>query len=321
MRIQSVALIGAGAVGAWFIPGLSYVYGDRFSVIAEGERAEKLKREGVVINGRRYKPQVRSAVEAGSLGVDLLIVATKYDAIPDILHDIKTITELGKILKRELADPAGTIVLSPLNGIDAEEQIAKEIGEEHMLWSFMRIVSARKGNEIVISPTTRDGLIFGEKHTKEKTERCRAIEMMLMTCGINGRFSDSIITEMWQKFAFNLSTNLPQAVFGVGYGAYLDSEHVAYIHDCLAFETIMVARKLGIVIDYQPNTRNLAMPGARFSTLQDLDAGRKTEIEMLAGVLMKKAAEVDIPVPFTEYTYHAIKALEEKNAGLFDYEV
>lgn len=41
---------------------------------------------------------------------------------------------------------------------------------------------------------------------------------------------------------------------------------------------------------------------------------------MFAGVLMEKAKSVGISVPFTEYTYHAIKAIEEKNDGRFVYE-
>ena len=56
-----------------------------------------------------------------------------------------------------------------------------------------------------------------------------------------------------------------------------------------------------------------------FLRFQDLDAGRHTEIDMFAGVLMEKAKSVGISVPFTEYTYHAIKAIEEKNDGKFNY--
>ena len=72
----------------------------------------------------------------------------------------------------------------------------------------------------------------------------------------------------------------------------------------------------GITIQYDENKHGRVLPEARFSTLQDLDAGRRTEIEMFAGVLMKKAAESGIDVPYTTYTYHAIRALEEKNEGL-----
>ena len=60
-------------------------------------------------------------------------------------------------------------------------------------------------------------------------------------------------------------------------------------------------------------------PTARYSTLQDLDAGRHTEIDMFSGALMRMGRELGIPTPYNEYTYHMIKALEEKNDGLFNY--
>ena len=56
-------------------------------------------------------------------------------------------------------------------------------------------------------------------------------------------------------------------------------------------------------------------PDARYSTLQDIDAGRHTEIDMFSGALMRMA-RAGIPTPYNEYTYHMIKALEEKNDGL-----
>ena len=58
---------------------------------------------------------------------------------------------------------------------------------------------------------------------------------------------------------------------------------------------------------------------ARYSTLQDLDAGRHTEIDMFSGALMRMGKELGIPTPYNDYTYHMIKALEEKNDGIFDY--
>ena len=58
---------------------------------------------------------------------------------------------------------------------------------------------------------------------------------------------------------------------------------------------------------------------ARFSTLQDLDAGRHTEIDMFSGALIRMGKELGIPTPYNEYTYHMIKALEEKNDGRFNY--
>ena len=83
-----------------------------------------------------------------------------------------------------------------------------------------------------------------------------------------------------------------------------------------------IAAAKGIDIDKCAKSSNhgsAAAPCTRFSTLQDLDAGRHTEIDMFSGALMKMGQELGIPTPFNAYTYHIIKALEEKNDGLFDY--
>lgn len=61
-------------------------------------------------------------------------------------------------------------------------------------------------------------------------------------------------------------------------------------------------------------------PGARYSTLQDIDMKRHTEIDMFSGAVIKMGKELGIPTPYNEYTYHLIKALEEKNDGKFDYD-
>lgn len=52
MKIKSVALLGAGAVGAYIIWGLSEVKNIEFGIVAEGSRKERLERDGIGINGR-----------------------------------------------------------------------------------------------------------------------------------------------------------------------------------------------------------------------------------------------------------------------------
>ena len=50
MKIQSVAILGAGAVGSYIIWGLSKKDNIRLGVIAEGDRARRLKESGCAIN-------------------------------------------------------------------------------------------------------------------------------------------------------------------------------------------------------------------------------------------------------------------------------
>lgn len=305
IKIEKTALIGAGAVGAYFIWGLSEKIGDNFSVIAKGERKARLEREGLVINGKQYKLNLKTSKEAGIQ--DLILVSCKSDALSGILSDIK-----------EMVGP-DTLVLSLLNGVSSEEIIGKEIGMEHMAYAVMRIASVRDGNKITFSEENTAGIYVGEKEFKEPTERLKAFEELLKDTGLRYNFVENIILDMWMKYASNVAQNLPQAILSVGYQAYKDSEHVHFIAEKLWKEVAAVANAKGIPL----TDRFLLFRGvkseARFSTLQDLDAGRHTEIEMLAGEMISMGKELGIPVPYCEYTYHLIKALEEKNDGEFEY--
>ena len=84
--------------------------------------------------------------------------------------------------------------------------------------------------------------------------------------------------------------------------------------------TIASAKGIDLAkVDASSGRGSAVPPTARYSTLQDIDAGRHTEIDMFSGALMRMGEELGIPTPYNAYTYHMIKALEEKNDGKFDY--
>ena len=76
MKIKSVAVLGAGAVGSYVIWGLSGMKNIELGVVAEGERTKRLKEKGCTINHTVYHPHVWTPQEA--YGVDLLVVSLKY---------------------------------------------------------------------------------------------------------------------------------------------------------------------------------------------------------------------------------------------------
>ena len=73
---------------------------------------------------------------------------------------------------------------------------------------------------------------------------CLTLAVMLVL----SLFSKDIIQEMWLKYAGNVSQNLPQAILGLGYGAYSDSEHLHYVAARLWKEVAMVAKAKGVII-------------------------------------------------------------------------
>ena len=314
MTIRSVAVLGAGAVGAYFVYGLSGKKGIDFCVVAKGDRKARLERDGITIDDklktRTLRPAIKTPEEAR--GVDLLMVAVKYTALAATLEDI-----------REIVTP-NTVVLSLMNGIDSEEKIGTVIDPSQIVYSLMRVSSERRRREdgvdvVTFDPTIKWGVYLGEKGSPVKSERIIAIEELLEGTACNAFFVEDIVADQWAKYASNICYNLPQAVLDLPFGAYFDSEHVAYLRKRLFDEVYAVGAALGIKVEQPILGWNSCAKTARFSTLQDLDAGRHTEVDMFAGVLVEKARGVGVSVPFAEYTYHAIKALEEKNDGKFNY--
>lgn len=309
MKIQSVAVLGAGAVGSYVIWGLSHKKDIRLGVIAEGERADRLKKGGCRINDEVYRPEVWSPQEAED--VDLLIVSLKYGSLPEALESIKMI--VGE----------HTTVMSLMNGVDSEELIAEQVGDDRVLRSLIKVASHKEENGYYFNPETTLGIIFGELAAPFDSERVQAIESLFADTGIHFRSTEFIREEIWGKFRLNVCNNLPQAILGAGVGCYSDSTHMKVISDGLRRELEQIALAKGIDMSKMAGTsgRGSAVPAsARYSTLQDLDAGRHTEIDMFSGTLMRMGEELGIPTPYNEYTYHMIKALEEKNDGLFDYQ-
>ncbi len=310
MHIKSVAILGAGAVGSYAIWGLSHKPEIRLGVIAEGERNERLKEKGCKINNEIYRPEVWTPEEAKDAGVGLIIVALKYGALRGALDS----------LERAVGD--NTIVMSLMNGVDSEEIIAERIGEKHLLYSLIKIASRGENGGYCFDTETTIGMIIGEAKPPYESERIKAIDELFKDTGLHYRFTELIREEMWSKFRLNVGTNLAQAIIGAGVGCYTDSEHMSAIREGLKAELEAVAKAKGIDIDKCADTSSKGCPvryTARYSTLQDLDAKRHTEIDMFSGALVRMGRELGIPTPYNECTYHIIKALEEKNDGLFDY--
>ena len=304
MKIHTVAIIGAGAVGAYFITGLRERLGESLFVIADGARAEKLARDGITVNGCPIALNVRTPETIGK--VDLVIVSVKYGALQEVLPLI------------EAATGEHTIVMSVLNGVDSEEIIAERIGEEHMIYSIMKIAS-RRTDEIRFDPDVTLGVFFGEKDG-QISERVAAIRDLFEGTPVHYHVRENIMQEIWYKYALNISKNIPQAILNCGLGAYTASDHVAAISARMREEVIRVAAAKGIDISnpQNPAGKNLTLPpDARFSTLQDLDAKRPTEIDMFCGTLIRMGKELGVETPYNEFAWHAVKALEEKNQGIF----
>lgn len=309
MEYKKIAILGAGAVGAYMLWGLSNKESIDLCFVAEGDRKKKLSNEGLVINDKQYRPAVCTAKEAH--GVDLLIVTLKYNSLRDSLPMIKEIVD------------EHTVIISLMNGVDSEDIIAEAVGMDRIVHSLIKVASERVGNTIRFNPETTIGLIYGEMDSSKPRDRVEALTQLFEGTGLHYRATDYILSEIWSKFLLNVGNNLIQAMVGVGVGAYEDSEHMAFLKQKLREEVLSIAAAKDIHFELSDESSlvgSVVKPRARYSTLQDIDAGRHTEIDMFSGAIIRMGRELGIPTPYNEFTYHMIKSIEERNDGLFDYE-
>ena len=306
MEIRTVAVFGAGAVGAYVIQGLYDKLGEDLMVIASGSRKDRLEKEGLMINGRQYALHVREPEEAK--GVDLVIVCLKYNALAPSLEEIAALVD------------AHTLVISLMNGVDSEEVIGERIGMDHVVHAVIKIASHRKQEGIFFElPFGPMGITIGEPGIRaEDSEKVRAILEVFSGTNLCCHGSDAILEAIWEKFALNVSRNIPQAILGIGVGCYTDSEYCGMLAERLEDEVYAVAKARGI---HPSRNRKLAgqAKAARYSTLQDLDAGRPTEVDMFCGAMVRMGKALGVPTPYCECTGLLVQALEEKNQGKFNY--
>lgn len=305
MEIKKVSLIGLGAMGVFFAPRLWKTLGEDFTVVASGERRKRLESKGVTVNGVNYKFPIADPVDPHE-PADLILMATKDMGLQSAIEDI-----------RGLVGP-NTQILCVMNGVNSENQVAAAYGFERVLYSFMRMSVVMKDGVADFDPYWGE-VHFGEKdNTGEHSERVKAIEALFTRADIPYQVDDDMIRAIWRKFMSNIGENMTCALLGIPFGYFQWCDEANAIREAAMREVVEIAQKKGIGL----SERDIARQSARVrnipyankpSTLQDLEAGKKTEVEMFAGTVLRMGREVGVPTPVNWVLYNAIKTYEAKN--------
>ncbi len=309
MKEFKVTLIGLGAIGVFFAPKLdAYLGKENFRILAEGERKEKIRRNGVTVNGVRHNFTLIDSRLTGD-PADLIIIAVKDTGLTQAIHDIRN--QVGE----------RTQILCVMNGIDSEERVAEVYGWEHVLYSYMRVSIVMKEGTADFDPGFGK-VHFGEADNLQLSDRVRAIKELFDACNISYNIDTDMIRGMWFKFMCNVGENLTCALLGIPFGAFQVSSHANAIRIKAMWEVVHIANRLGIDLgqedmDRQEETLKKLPFANKPSTLQDLENARMTEIEMFAGKVIRLGQELGIDTPVNFMLYHGIKTYEEKNQGLF----
>lgn len=304
-EIQEAALVGLGAIGAVVAPALLNVLGEeRFYVVAAGARKARLE-AGTRINGACCRFPVREP--SAATRADLVVFAVKNTQLEGAMEDAAG------------AVGEGTVILPLLNGIVSEELLRARFPQAHVLTAVVRVPSTNLNGEIAW-PVGRERISLGEERNDTLTPEVRAVLDLLGRGGLRCDVPADMVRDQWVKFMANVSENQVAAVMGATYGDIQKSQHLQELCRMVAREVIAVARRAGVDLteadqeareDYLMTLR----PEGKPSTLQDVEAGRRTEVDFFGGTVVALGERYGVETPYNKFLYHAIHALEERAGG------
>ncbi len=304
---MKIVVVGSGAIGSLYGAFLSRFEDTEVILVGRNPHVSAIQSKGLKIKGilgehvfklkaMKYASDVEEA--------DLVIVTTKT-------YDTVTAAKSAK----HLTD-AGASILLIQNGLGTEELVAKELDTTRVLRATTCMGALRTSPGVVTA--TGCGLTeIGSRYT-ENYNLVERLSKMMTEVGFNVRTSENIEGVVWTKTLVNCGINPVGALTGLSNGDVYKNKALRALIVRLVKEAVQVVEALGIELTTEDPVR-YALGTAKAtgdninSMLQDLQAGKRTEIDAITGEVIRLAKELGIETPSSEAVYALVKALEFKN--------
>lgn len=302
MVTENVLICGLGAVGLTYANKLKDVC--NLKILVDEERLERYTQKTPELNDKKiYLDYITPGTPWKA---DLIIISTKAQGLDSVIFDIEKFTDKN------------TIIISLINGITSETKIAKKYGWDKVLHSYFIGHSAVR----VQNKVFQDGIgkiVFGSPY-EINSGKVKKLKDFFESNNIDCEISEDIIYSLWLKFTLNIFSNQPSAIMNLTFGD-MKSESFRNLSVKIIKEVMEVAKCEGI-----KGAENLEKDSfkalacmsddGKTSMLQDVLAGRKTEVDIFAGEIIRLGKKHGIQTPYNEIMYDMIKIIEEKGAKL-----
>lgn len=302
--IRRVCIIGSGVIGSLFAGHLAQVC-DVSILTRREEHARELNARGLQVSGRStlHAEVLASADPDGLPPFDLGIIATKATGLEAAARSLE-----GRF--------PGATMMTTLNGLGAEAVVRR-----HGDWPIISAVTFMSGTrhsdthvEYILDTATWMGPYEGLPY-----ERVQEAAELMTRAGLEVEALPDLRPAQWSKLIFNATVNAVAALTGLPHDPHFAAEERPgdlghLVHD-LVDEGKAVARAAGIELHDDPWEMNVLATrrgSAHYpSMLEDVEAHRPTEIDLITGALVAEAAKHGVPVPLHTALYRLIKAKEE----------
>jgi 2-dehydropantoate 2-reductase len=317
--MSRICVFGAGAIGGYVGARLALKGEADVSLVARGAHLAAMKANGLTLRqaGETHVLHPKVTDQPSELGPqDFIILTLKAHGLAGVIDQLTPL--IGKdtaILFAQNGIPwwyfhgvQGPLAGTRLESVDPGGEIWNRVGPERALgcvvWQAAEIEAPG-----VIAHHYGDRMPIGEP-TGEKTERAMRLSRLLTSAGIKSPVRAELRNEIWLKLWGNLSFNPVSVLTG---GTLLDlatDPGTRRVIATMMEEARAVGEELGVTfaVGAQERMDMAAKVGAhRTSMLQDVEAGRPTELESLLGVVIELASLVKIDTPSLQLIYDLCK--------------
>ena len=305
--MKIAVLGGGGAMGGLFGGYLARAGEDVTLVDVSKPAVDAINRDGLQIeerDGSTVTIRVRASSAPDAVGpVDLIVNFVKC------YHTEAAIRAAAPMLGEE------TAILSLQNGWGNADRIASIAGRARVMVGLTYHAGTLIAPGRVKHPG--DGMTYMGELDGTASSRLEAAVAAFRKAGIETTPSPQIIEEVWKKLALNVCT-LPTAAL-LRFPAHELNQHEemrALMRGLLA-EVAAVAKAGGIRLDeaerWQAITGLLDRAvGARASMLQDVEANRQTEIDVINGAIVEAGKRHSVATPLNDAMVWMVKSLQAK---------
>ena len=308
---MKTCIVGAGAIGVFLGTRLA-ASGAEVSAIARGATAQALRLHGwrVESGGVLTSAAARVAEAPAELGrQDLVIIAVKGPALagvaasiaPLIGPDTIVVTAMNGVPWWFFQGFGGVHQGLQLESVDPGGHIAVAIPAAHVLGCVVHAACSTPEPGLTRNAVGKR-LIFGEPGGG-RSLRLHQVGALMGDAGLEVELSECIQRDIWYKLWGNMTMNPVTALTGATADRVLDD---ALVNDfCLAVmrEAQVIGARIGCAIDETPQQRHLVtrkLGAFKTSMLQDVEAGRQVEIDVLLAAPREIGAALGVPTPYLD---------------------
>jgi 2-dehydropantoate 2-reductase len=319
------AILGAGAIGAYVGACLARGGAD-VVLIARGGHLEAMRAEGIRVLSPRGDFRVHSEVtdDIGAVGdADVVFIGLKAYSLPEIAPRLaQALGPHTPVIAAQNGIPwwyfeshEGSLKGTNLESVDPSGVIAHSIEVERVIGCVVYC-----STEIVEPGVIRhiEGTRFaiGEPDGRI-SDRCLAIAEAFVAGGLKCPVEEQLRDQIWLKLVGNAAFNPVTALTGATLGELGTVPEMIDLLKRMFEESAAVATALGITFPVSLERRleaGIAVGEHKTSMLQDLEAGKRLEIDCMTGAVIELADCLGIPAPHTRAVYACVKLLDALRA-------